>query len=467
MSLSDSTDLAAGPEVLPTALSVHSHQENLKSDKTGLFHLILRVGGGMVITSATMLLIPRFIQPSEMGIASLSLGIYAFLLITCEGGFRLYAIRSDLCQNPLLPGNLLLNQIAHVLLVLLILSALWGVGRFFLSEIWLRSIPLVFVMLAFQPLYFQRQMATARLEREMDFGRVGRMEIVESFFYNASLIAAAWGSLGAWSFVVAHAARCLVSFAQAIYIPFVIPKISGRKWLSKELREAYSYGFTLQGVQWVHNLRGMITGWLIVTFAGVSALGLFDRAQMVGNAALGFIQSVSDRFLFAYSSKHYLSNPDKCRRALQRSVQFITWADKLVYLAILFIGMPIIMKLWGSKWDGIIHLVPIVVLGSAVFGSLAFPTYPFLNSMGHTKFIFKMSVLAFIITITAGLLLVKLFGAAGACWLGVLMWCMSFLWMRKAEKVLGQFIWLRHWSLSVAAATAVYFIGISYLNGKF
>lgn len=466
MGLNDSEVLATGQEG-SVDLPGKGRLENIGPDKAGLFHLIYRIGGGMVMTSAAMLLLPRFMQPVDMGLASLALGVFAFLLITCEGGFRLYAIRSDLKSNPLLPGNLLLNQIAHVLLTLVILTTIWGAGRLFIPDIWLNIIPLVFVMLLFQPLYFRRQMATVLLEREMNFRRVGRMELVESLFYNISLIVSAMAAFGAWSFVVAHVVRCSVSFVQAQSVPLVLPTVSGRKWLSQELREAYNYGLTLQGAQWVHNFRGMLTGGLVISLAGAPALGLFDRAQMIGNAALGLIQGVSDRFLFAYSSKHYSSNPEKCRKVLARSIRFITWADKLVYLSILFIGMPLLLKFWGVKWAGVASLAPVVVLGAAIFGSLAFPTYPFLSSIGHARFIFKMAVLAFIVTVVAGPVLVMYFGAAGACWLGVLMWSMSFLWIIKAEKVLGRFAWLRHWVLSVVGAIAVYVLVLHFTCGKY
>ena len=57
------------------------------SNKKNLFHLVFRVGAGIVLSSATMLIVPRFISPSEMGQLALALSIHGFLMITCEGDF--------------------------------------------------------------------------------------------------------------------------------------------------------------------------------------------------------------------------------------------------------------------------------------------------------------------------------------------------------------------------------------------
>lgn len=425
--------------------------------RVGLLHLTLRVGGGMAMTSVAMLLIPRFMQPEDMGLASLSLGIFAFLLITCEGGFRAYAIRRDLKETPVLQGHLLLTQVAHVIFLLLVLSGVWSVGRFFLSDIWMNALPMVVVMLGLQPLYFRRQMATAPLERGMDFRAIGRMELTENFSYNIALVVSAMASCGAWSFVVAHAARCVVSYVQSLRIPFSFSGLPWRQWFSGEIRDAYRYGFTLQGAQWTHNLRGMLTTGFIVSFAGAPALGLFDRAQTVGNAALGVMQNISERFLFAYSSKNYPTNPEKCRKVLARAVKFITWIDKAIYLLILLVGLPLVIRFWGVKWDGIAPLVPVVALGAAVFGSITFPTYPFLTSIGHVDFVLKMAILALGVTVIAGPPLILNFGVMGACWLGVIMWAMSFIWLVKAQKVLGRFEWFYHWTGSVVVSILVYF----------
>jgi O-antigen/teichoic acid export membrane protein len=205
---------------------------------------------------------------------------------------------------------------------------------------------------------------------------------------------------------------------------------------------------------------------MIVSLAGTSALGLYDRSLVVGNAGLGFLQGVSDRFLFAYVSKHYASDPERCKRTISRSISFIGWIDKLLYLAILFVGLPLLLHFWGGKWSGIVPLVPIVVLGVGVFGSLAFPTYPFLTSTRHIKFILQMSILALVITLVAGPILMGLFGLSGACWLVVVMWSGSFLWVFKAERILGQFKWFGSWLISSAAGIALYFF-IRYFMATF
>ncbi len=430
--------------------------------RQSLIYLVARVGTGIILTTATMLVVPRFISPSEMGLVALTLSIYAFLLITCEGGFRLQAIRTDLSKQPLLPGNLLINQTGHVAVALCVLGLLWGIGRVLLPEIWLQSIPLVAAMLLFQPLYFRRQMATVVLERDLNFRAIGRIEIVENIAYNGTLLVGAWSSLGAKSFVLAHIVRCLGSFLQARPLPFMWPKLRGREWLSIEIRHAYRYGFSIQSIQWVHNLRGMITNSLIVSLAGAPALGLYDRSQLVGNAGLGFLQGVSDRFLFAYVSKHFGSDPGRCKETLTRGIRMITWLDKLLHLGILFIGLPLLMHFWGERWSGIKPMVPIVVLGVALFGSLTFPTYPLLSSTGHTRYMLRMAMLALGVTLVAGPVLIGLFGVYGACWLGVILWAMGLLWILKAEEILGRFPWFRSWLLSGATAGLLY-VFIRYL----
>lgn len=426
-------------------------------DRKNLFYLTFRVGAGIVLSSATMLIVPRFISPDEMGYVAFALGIHAFLMVTCEGGFRLYAIRTDLKSHPLLIGSLLINQITHVVVALVLVAVGWGICYFFSAGTWVQSLPLAFLMLFFQPFYFRRQLATVGLERELKFKIIGAIEIIENICYNSVLLLSVWASFGVWSFVFAHAVRCLVGFIQAQRFPIIWPRFTEHKWLSPVILDAYRYGFSLQGIQWTHNLRGMVTNSLIVCFTNPYSLGLYDRSLLIGNAPLGLFQGVSERFFFAYVSKNYKSDPARCNQAISKAIRYIGWMDKVVYLALFFVGLPLLLHFWGEKWQPVERLVPIVMLGSGLFGSLSFPTYPLQTATAQTGFLFKMALLAFGLTVTAGPILLRFFGIAGACWLGVLLWGFAFLGIANARKIMGTFKWVGSWITSSAIAIALYF----------
>lgn len=437
----------------------------VSSTYSSLFHLILRVGGGAVMTMAAMMLVPRYIRPSDMGLAALSVAVFSFLSVTSEGGFRLYSIRNVSKESGIARGHLFSVQVVHIILIIFVLVLIWAIGSFILPRVWRDSVPMIALMLSCQPLYFRRQMATVPLEYEMDFRTIGRMELLESLSYNLALIAGAVFSLGAWSFVGAHFVRCLVSYSQSLRIPFLIPPLSLTVWSLREIRGAYRYGFSLQGAQWLHSLRGMLIGGFLASVSGAPALGLYDRAQTLGNAALGVMQGVSERFLFAYSSKNHKTNIEKCRKALSRAVSVIAWSDKVIYLAILLIVMPFLVKFWGAKWEGVAQFVPIVALGSAVFGSITFPTYPILLSMGCVGFALQMSLAALGVTIAMGFPLIKYFGVAGACWLGVISWSLSFFWIRKAQGLVGRIEWFGNWAASAFASILTYLLFLRLMGG--
>ena len=294
-----------------------------------------------------------------------------------------------------------------------------------------------------QPFYFRRQLATVGAESELNFKVIGKIELIENICFNATLLLSAWVSYGAWSFVLAHSMRCLVGFIQAQRFPIIWPKVAAHKWFSSAILAAYRYGFSLQTIQWTHSIRCMIMNSLIVYFTNPYSLGLFDRSLLIANAPLSLFQGVTDRFLFAYISKNYYSDPARCRQAISKAIRYIGWMDKAVYLGLLFVGLPLLMHFWGEKWQPVARLVPIVMLGSALFGSLSFPTTPLQTATAQTGFMFKMALLAMALTVTAGPILLHYFGIAGACWLGVLLWSFSFLAIAQTITIIGTFKWFR------------------------
>ena len=344
----------------------------------GVLFLILRYAGIRVFALVANIVLSRVLSPEAFGIYAITL--FLLVLLTFVGDFGLGASLlqqrkrvSDIDLRTAFTAQQVL--VGALLLVLFLLAPLFAT----IYHLGPQGVWFVRVILIAGLLTSLKTAPTIVLERQLRYGQLAIVEIMDFGLFQLAAVALALAGFGAWSFVLAvllsKSASMLLAYALAGWVPHLGLNV-------ERFQALWRFGLPFQLSWLTYYLRDYmipILGGLLVTTVQVGylnwALALTgvpgQLAQIVGRVTLPALARFQDQ-------------PTALARAVEQSVRGLVITALPMHLAIVALAPWLIHLVFSDKWQ---PALPALYLLSVHWSgaNLTSPLVSALNAMGRVR----------------------------------------------------------------------------------
>jgi O-antigen/teichoic acid export membrane protein len=335
-----------------------SDSGNLRARVTrGGFILIVRQIALVILSVTGVLVTTRIIGPENYGIYVTALSIHTFIGGVVGLGIQAYLIRGtdrindracDIASTSLLLMGLVCG-FAEATLVKLY-GAKIGIGP---------AVPFLVVMACALPIQLICAPATARLDRQFNYGRVAAVDLGALITYYVLATVLAFNNWGAWALATGWVAQQIVGvFGYHISAKWM-PRPS---WDWRIVREMIGYSFSWATSNWIWQARALVNPLIIGNILGVEAVGFVNLAQRLVET-LCFTRPIVWRVAMAAFAR-VQNEPKKLTNAIEdgMELQALAIGPPLVLFAVF--GKDLVGTLFGVRWLPAFGVFPFLALAS-------------------------------------------------------------------------------------------------------
>ena len=248
---------------------------------------------------------------------------------------------------------------------------------------------------------------TARLERNLEFGRLSVIEIIQAATYNGMAVLLSYLNFGPYSFTISLLLRTVIG---SVMVNIVKPFPFRFKIDFKILKKHLKFGIPYQINVYVNLAKDSISPVIIGTVLGIAQTGTVNMASTIATFPVLLISILSRLFLPLFSKAR--GKGEELNYLFKMAVRICNAFTAALAVFVLIMNEPFTRYLVGSKWLIINPLF--YFLWSA---NLSLPTVfvcmSLLNALGFPKKILKHTMLWAVLTLGIGGLLISHIGIYG------------------------------------------------------
>ena len=317
----------------------------------------------------------RLLQPSDFGVVALGGAALGLVETVRECGVSAFLIQ----QHELNKEKVRTAFTVMLLTTVVLAAALWlmigPITAYFGAPALESYLRLTMLGLIFAPFMSP---IIALMRRDMDFGRLAVMNIGRSLVTGVTTISSALYGYGYMSMAWAGLASAMFTLALAFNPDFSIFRLSLAEWRPVATFTGYEATSALLNRCWA-----VLPDFVIARVLGIDAVGLFNRAGMIGQ--------IPDSFLFAGLGPVMLpafsgtARSGGCLKTTYlNALGFMTAVHWPTFAMLIIFAKPIVLLLLGAKWLDTVPLIQ-VTAGAMMFGYPAYFTNPVLLSCGAVR----------------------------------------------------------------------------------
>lgn len=415
----------------------------------GALSLILRQGVTQLLSVAAGIALFNLLTPADLGVYAIVLLSYSVLLAFGDAGLgaSLVQQRHEPTEHEI---SLIFTGQQVIVVSLAVIGALATpfVVRAFSLGAEIR--PLLWCACGAFLVASVGTISTARLERNLRFGRLGAIGIVQSVaFSGVSVLLAATGhgaaSMGL-ALLVQSVLGAVLAYASAPYRFRV-------EWDPSELRRRLAFGLPVQGSQVVSLAKDSITPVLALLLLGKAQVGQINFAgQLTAYAAIG-LMALGKLYLPLFSRLAH--DRDRLREATEYTVLFANALVAPIAVLTLVYAQPVMHLIFSvsepDKWDPALPLF-YIMWASNLFVPTSTPLLGLMSALGRPKIALMMGLIWMSATWIIGAPLIAVMGAAGFAVANLAVQLTNLVLFRIASRELGLRLWppiVKPWSLGL------------------
>ena len=334
----------------------------------------LFVSGGFAYMTQLLTLFASFITsrllvPSDFGLVGLITVFSGFIGAFSESAISMAVIRSEYRETYYRGLNYLTMALGVVLCVITILL-IYPISLFYNNS------NLILPGIAIAALFIARSLSivpNALLQKELHFGKAGKVLFFSTLFGTVSTILMAYFGAGYWSLIWSQYVTGLISFG-ILYkakknvfgkTGLVVIKVTFKK--AKKLIGSI-IGFNAINY-WARNADNLLVG----KFYGTSDLGIYNRAYLMLMMPLNLITSIFSSVMYPSLIK-YKSKGGDVQEEYYFMLKVISIINIPIALVLILFPLPLVKLLWGDNWLGVATLLPyfgLLVLTQTLASTLA------------------------------------------------------------------------------------------------
>lgn len=348
-------------------------------------NLFIRHVLGFAINFTGGIFIARLLGPEVMGLYFISFTLLIVLRQLIDFGISVHFIRLPSAPGPRLIKNAYAFQQA-------IAVAGTIISVFFLSRFaarWYGHEELAILIAAASiGAYFNswQSIPLSRLEREMDYKKIGFIEVSEILVFNLAAVTGAFMGHGIYGLAAGSILRGFVPAVISVAVTGMRPAFSKETEVVKSLIHSTSPILGSNLVLWIIMAAPPV---IVGSLSGTRELGLAQLAYtLLGNTM--FIATIFQRISLSSLSK-FQDDPENFNKAVQRILQILF----LIYIP-LTMGLASISPWWvtliyGSQWAGMDRVILIAAI-PVTTAALLIVLLSALYSKGLTGVVLKQNI---------------------------------------------------------------------------
>lgn len=317
------------------------------------------VGGGQLLTFASMLVLARLLEPEAFGIVALATTLMAVLQYLQESGMWAAIIYRRDDDLPVAAASALVFTPLFGLTLYVLCALLAPVAAQAFHDPQLENVLRVIALLL-----IPRSLGivpTALLERELDYRSIARAELAAALVQAVTCVVLALASFGVWSLVFGYLAGSVVQLLLLwILVPWR-PRLRDARF--SVLREMMRYGRFVGAANILNLLNRTVDNMTVARVLGAAPLAFYAIAFRLASMPVQVIGTIVGRGMFAaYASLQ--DDLPTMRASYLQNVQRLAMIALPVSVATALAAQPIVEVLLGPAW--LPAVVPLQIL--AVFG---------------------------------------------------------------------------------------------------
>lgn len=373
------------------------------------------------------IILARLLSPTDFGLVGIATISISMLETFSQTGFQSALIQKKDTIESYLDTAWTFSALRGLILFSLLFIGAPMIGSFFNSPqatSVIRVIAFTLILSGFQNigiLFFQK---------ELEFNKLFTYEIATVITHFAATITLAVVLKNVWALVFGGLFANFVRFCISYAIHSYRPKIKIEK---DKARELFDFGKWIFLSSIVIFLARQGDDFFLGKILGVTALGFYQMAFMIGNLPSSEITGIISRVAFPTYAKLKM-DPEKLNNAYLKTVSFIALIS-FPFAGGIFVLSPYFTSLFlGEKWMPIVTPLQILAI-SGLFRSLVGTGGALFNALGKPRFDFKMNLWKLIIIVITIYPLTKLWGISGTS-LSVLLGLLAsvYFWIQESRR---------------------------------
>ena len=352
------------------------------------------------------LLVIRLLSPSDYGVLAMGTLVIGFLMLIGDLGVGAIVVQAPSLRRPQLQALFGVAFQTYLLVSVIAFASAPLTAAFFAEP---RLIPIVRALSLSFVLAGLYAVSQALLQRELEFDRKARVDMLATLGASASALALAFGGFGVWALVgallVSHAFRA-VAFQivrPCLFLPF--PTLA-------ELRGMVHFGglVTLDRILWFGytSVDVAVAGrWL-----GGALVGVYSVALSLASMPLDKIMPIVTQVSFSALSRTQ-DDPERLRRGMLCALELVSLFAFPTFLGMAAVAPEAIGVFLGPKWTDVV--VPFQILCLVLpFRALGLLFSPALFATGRPRSSVENNA-ATLAGVALGLLVGVQWGVVGLC----------------------------------------------------
>lgn len=364
-------------------------------------------GFGFVLNVASVAILARLLTPYDFGLVAMVTAVTGLLAMFKDAGLSMATVQQDTVTHEQV-STLFWVNVGLSLVLMLVVAALSPWVAAFYHEPKLQLITLAIAcMFIFDGLAVQHQ---ALLRRQMQFGKLAKIQIVSSVLGITAAISAALMGAGYWALIVqtavAQSASAAFTWGYARWLP-------GRPQRGVGTGKMLKFGGYLTGFSFVNYFARNADNVLIGNAWGSGALGLYTKAYSLLLMPLQQINGPITAVAITALSR-LQNDPEQFRAFFIKVLSIICFVTFPLIAWMIVCRREIILLFLGPQWDGAIPIFAVLAL-SAFFQPIGNITGTLYIALGRTKRMFKWGLMSSTV-IVIGFFIGLPYGAVGVAW---------------------------------------------------
>lgn len=324
--------------------------------------VILRQAVSLPINAIGIVLTSRFLSPTDYGVQAILVPIMALFIVLIDQGTS-----QAIVQSVTFPSSRLLRQVQLLKIGGTLLAvALVGVFSHQLIQLFSLSDDFVFLLVASAGvgwLQSQRTYQSAKLQRQLEWEKLARIEMIEILVYNITLVITAYFLRSVWCFVWAQCFRmgCGSVILKSVGETFQVDTKPGNANLATLLR----FGVPLQATLVLSLAMGLANPVIVGHFSGLAAVGLINWSTNIVSLPLLPLQPLP-AFLFSILAERTREGKNDNELVAKITQIGTILVSALSLFEILMLGF-LVSPIFGVQWEAAIPVASILILNNVMY----------------------------------------------------------------------------------------------------
>jgi O-antigen/teichoic acid export membrane protein len=349
----------------------------------GVATVTVRGAAIRVMGFAGTVVLARLLAPHDFGLVAFGATLMVFARYLADGG-----IGAALIRGPVGPDRADLQ--AFLGLQLVATTGFAGAAAIAATRFGTEG-TIVAVMVAALPLTVLRMPGAIVLERNLRYGPLVFIEILETLVYFVwaigTIVLFGWGVWGLATGAIVRAAAAAVAMTIVSPVGLPAPTLSWRR-----VRTPLLFGVRFQGIGLVRLVgdQGVNIGTAVI--GSISILGVWNLAGRLLSVPYLAFESL---WRVGYPAMaRLLGTGEDPRPVLERGTALVATANGAVLAPLVGATPALIPAVFGAKWNQAVFVMPWACLGLMVSGPISVTAAGYLTAVGDVKAVLRGTVLS-------------------------------------------------------------------------